>query len=92
MLIYVRVCIETDKNNSTYTAPNLLLCTEICQFSSTVKPVYNGHPWDPKIEAVVDRWPLFRGSVYYKKLKLGLLNGGLCIQVAVIQRWPLAQV
>ncbi len=32
----------------------------------TVKPVYNGHPWDPKIEAVVDRWPLFRGSLYYK--------------------------
>ncbi len=31
----------------------------------TVKPVYNGHPWDPKIEAVVDRWPLFRGSLYY---------------------------
>ena len=32
----------------------------------TVKPVYNGHPWDPKIEAVVDRWSLFRGSLYYK--------------------------
>jgi hypothetical protein len=32
----------------------------------TVKPVYNGHPWDLKIEAVVDRWPLFRGSLYYK--------------------------
>jgi hypothetical protein len=25
-------------------------------FSITVKPVYNGHLWDPKIEAVVDRW------------------------------------
>jgi hypothetical protein len=24
--------------------------------------------------------------------KLGLLNGGLCRQVAVFQRWPLAQV
>ncbi len=33
--------------------------------SNTVKPVYNGHPWDPKIEAVVDRWPLFRGRLCY---------------------------
>ncbi len=32
----------------------------------TVKPVYNRHPWDPKIEAVVDRWSLFRGGLYYK--------------------------
>jgi hypothetical protein len=30
----------------------------------TVKPVYNGQPWDPKIMAVVDRWSLFRGRVY----------------------------
>ncbi len=28
----------------------------------TVKPVYNGHPWDPKIVAVVDRWSLFVDS------------------------------
>jgi hypothetical protein len=26
----------------------------------TVKPAYNGHPWDPKIVAVVHRWVLFR--------------------------------
>jgi len=25
---------------------------------STVKPVYNDHPRDPKIVAVVDRWSL----------------------------------
>ncbi len=25
-----------------------------------VKPMYNDHPWDPKIVAVVDRWLLFR--------------------------------
>jgi hypothetical protein len=29
-------------------------------------PVYNGHPWDPEIRAVVDRWSLFRGSAFYK--------------------------
>jgi hypothetical protein len=29
---------------------------------------------------------------YIVDLKLGLSNGGLCRQVAVIQRWPLAQV
>ena len=26
---------------------------------STVKPVYNEYPRNPKIVAVVDRWPLF---------------------------------
>jgi hypothetical protein len=25
---------------------------------NTVKPVYNGHPWDPK------KWPLFKGGRY----------------------------
>ncbi len=30
-----------------------------------VKPVYNGHPRDPKIVAVVDRCSLSRGSLYY---------------------------
>jgi hypothetical protein len=43
----------------------LIVIVIINAFRSTVRPVYNGHPWDPKIEAVVDRWPLFRG-VYYK--------------------------
>jgi hypothetical protein len=32
----------------------------------TVKPVYYGHPFDPKIEAVVDKWSLFKVRVYYK--------------------------
>jgi hypothetical protein len=27
-------------------------------FHSTVKPVYNRHPWDPK------KWPLYRGGRY----------------------------
>ncbi len=30
-------------------------------FESTVKPVYNGQPRNPKFEAVADRWSLFRG-------------------------------
>jgi hypothetical protein len=38
----------------------------ITRTASAVKPVYNGHLWDPKIEVVVDRWSLFRGSIYYK--------------------------
>ncbi len=29
-------------------------------FGITVKPVYNDHPWDPKIVAVGDKWSLFR--------------------------------
>ena len=36
---------------------------EFVETSSTVKPVYNGHPWDPKKMAVVQRlrhkWSLF---------------------------------
>jgi hypothetical protein len=28
---------------------------------TTVKPVYNGHPWDQKKVAVVQRWSLFGG-------------------------------
>jgi hypothetical protein len=33
----------------------------VFNFIGRVKPVYNGHPWDPKIVAVVHMWPLFRG-------------------------------
>ncbi len=51
--------------------------------SYTVKPVYNGQPWDPKIEAVVDRWSLFRGSLYYT-----ICNWDHKIE-AVVARWPL---
>jgi hypothetical protein len=32
----------------------------------TVKPVYNNHPRDPKIVAVVDWWSLFRGHLCNK--------------------------
>jgi hypothetical protein len=66
------------------------------QFVSTVKPVYNDHPWDPKIVA------LLTGSccvevVYIIKIEIGLLKWWplyykVCRQVAVFQRWPLAQV
>ncbi len=38
-------------------------------FSSTVKPVYNGHPWDPKIVAIV---PLFRGLSIKIAIKIDL--------------------
>jgi hypothetical protein len=48
----------------------------------TVKPVYNDHPWDPKMVAAVDRWLLFRGSVYLKieigPFKWWLLYAGGC--------------
>ncbi len=33
----------------------------VFNFIGTVKPAYNGHPWDPKIVAVVHRWLMFRG-------------------------------
>jgi len=49
----------------------------------TVKPVYNDHPRDPKIVAVVDRWSLFRGHLCSKSLKWDLKI------VVVIDRWSL---
>ena len=45
---------------------------------STVKPVYNYHPRDPKFVAVVDRLLFFRGSFMLYKGKMGLQNGGRC--------------
>ena len=42
----------------------------------TVKPVYNDHPWDPKIVAVVDRWSLFRVRfMLYVKAQNGAVTG-----------------
>ena len=32
-------------------------------FSSTVKPVYSDHPWDPQKVVVVQGWSLFGGRV-----------------------------
>ena len=47
---------------------------EICfwedfKYEGTVKLVYNDHPWDPKIMAVVDKWSLFKGHLCYKSSK-----------------------
>jgi hypothetical protein len=60
---------------------NFLLCASMVlknknesnygKIACTVKPVYNGHPWDPKIVAVVHMWLLLRG--FQSKL-LFLLN------------------
>ncbi len=58
---------------------------DIIRITCTVKPVYNDHPWDPKFEAVVDRWSLSRGLCYKD------LNWDSKIVVAV-GRWSLAQV
>ena len=57
-------------------------------FLNTVKPVYNGHPWDPKIEAVVDRWFCSKLG-YTTQFVIGpsnwwpLLPGGCYSEVAV---------
>ncbi len=59
---------------------------------NTVKLVYNDHPRDPELVAVVVRWPLFRGNFMLQYLKMGLQNGGRYRQVVVIRRWSLAQV
>jgi hypothetical protein len=54
-------------------------------FVNTVKPVYNGHPWDPKILAVVDRWPLQRGSSIKIAIEFDLAG----LRLPVVGRWPL---
>jgi hypothetical protein len=56
---------------------------EIANNNNTVKPVYNDHPRDPKIVAVVGRWSLFGGHLCYKRS-----NWDLKI-VAVVDRWSL---
>ncbi len=58
----------------------------ICKKQSAVKLVYNDHPWDPKIVAVVVRWSLFRGNFCYKTAKWDLKI------VVFIDRWSLTQV
>ena len=51
-----------------------------------VKPVYNDHPWDPKVVAVVDRWLLFRGHLSDKKLKRDPT------MMVFVGKWSLTQV
>jgi len=36
----------------------------------TVKPVYNSHPRDWSKLAVIDRWPLYRGSEIWPSVSL----------------------
>jgi hypothetical protein len=54
-------------------------------FANTVKPVYNGHPWDPKKVAVVQRWPVFGGL----SIKIGIKISLAGLRLAVVDRWPL---
>jgi hypothetical protein len=49
--------------------------------SYTAKPVYNDHPWDPKIVAVVRRWSLFNGHLSNKCSKWDLK------MVVFLDRW-----
>ncbi len=52
---------------------------------STVKPVYNDHPWDPQKVAVVHRLLLCRG--FSNKSAINVRLAGLSL--AVVNRWPL---
>ena len=36
---------------------------------NTVEPMYNNHPWYPKIVVVVDSWSLFRGHLCNKTFR-----------------------
>jgi hypothetical protein len=47
--------------------------------------VYNGHPWDPKVVAVVQGWPMFRGFPIKIPIKFDLAE----LRLAVVGRWPM---
>jgi len=51
----------------------------------SIEPVYNNHPWDPKIVAVVDRWSLVLGFSIKIAIKFGLAGQRL----AVVGWWSL---
>jgi hypothetical protein len=51
------------------------------QFNCTVRPVLRGHHCDKEIVALLDRWPLKRGSINIKCSMTGQEKGGLLIQV-----------
>ena len=54
-------------------------------FTNTVKPVYNGHPWDPKKVAVVQSWSVLQGF----SIKIGIKSSLAKIRLAVVDMWPL---
>jgi hypothetical protein len=62
-MMAIRVLLDHDVKEENI---NLVISKE---FFSTylVIPVYNDHPHDPKIVAVVDRWSLFGGHLCYKR-------------------------
>ncbi len=49
----------------------------------TLKPLYNYHPWDPKVVSVVERWSLFRGHLCNKSFTWDLE------MVVILDRWSL---
>jgi hypothetical protein len=54
-------------------------------FSTTVKPVYNGNPWDPKKVAVVQSWPVSTGF----SIKIDIKSSLAGLRLGVVDRWPL---
>ncbi len=58
------------------------------RFLYTVKPVYNDHPWDPKIVVVVGRWSLFAGNLcsesYNWDLKMVVVSSGLTLILKIV--------
>jgi hypothetical protein len=73
------------KLRTEYKSVNIFSCF-FASHKSTIKLVYNDHPWVPKIvAAVVDKWSLFRGS-------LNVETGWDSKIVVFVDRWSLAQV
>ncbi len=56
--VRIKLSNKTDWDLQLLTASDKQTQTE---FTNTVKPVYNDHPWNPKFVVAVNRWSLFRG-------------------------------
>jgi hypothetical protein len=70
-------CTEKKQQNDN------LFCYHFLRKQATVKPVYNGHPWDLKNVAVMQR-------VDWKRPVVGNRQAGRYgLNLAVVDRWPL---
>ncbi len=68
-LVYTSLALQTYLKTK-YLKQSAGIVMWMILFFSTVKPVYDDHPWVLKFVAVVDRQSIFRGSFMLQKLKI----------------------
>ena len=86
------------KLSTSCTACQILVLRNVHQYvtTCTVKPANTGHSRETERVAIIDRWPLFTGSLTQKLFSRGGGGGGLSGRMGQvtpsIDRWPLTQV